>query len=170
MVYATSEERFEERVASGRICRQEDARAERWSARGAAGATSAHEEGRNRAASGQAYSHCIAAAGGCFNEQLGRLSESLSHHSIALFDPAFTPCTTQCRICVRAPSSDAMNDTRAWTHGQASARQHVLCANAEAGTHAGRALTHLLMRAVEAKPWKARASSARRCTTRWAAS
>ena len=46
-------------------------------------------------------------------------------------------------------SKDPVSDARAWTHGHTSARLRMLCADAGAGTHAGRALTHLVTRAVE---------------------
>ena len=90
------------------------------------------------------YSHCIAAAASCLNEQLGHCAQSLSHHTIEILTPLVHHAPAIVEVCVRAPSSDAVSDARAWTHGHTSARLRMLCADAGAGTHAGCRLTHLL--------------------------
>ena len=104
---------------------------------------------KEEGASGLSYSHCIAAAASCLNEQLGHCAQSLSHHTIEILTPLVHHAPAIVEVCVRAPSSDAVSDARAWTHGHTSARLRMLCADAGAGTHAGRALTHLVTRAVE---------------------
>ena len=49
----------------------------------------------------------------------------------------------------RAPTGAAVSDARAWTHGCAGGWRRALRADAGAGAHAGRVLTHLAVRAVE---------------------
>ena len=63
--------------------------------------------------------------------------------------PACRPGYRALCACVRARGVDPVRDARAWTHGCADARQRVLRAEAEGRAHAGRALTHLMARAVE---------------------
>ena len=69
----------------------------------------------------------------------------------------------------RATSDDAISNARAGTNRRAQPGKQRRHADAEGSAHAGRALTHLMARAVEAWCRTVRPSSTRRCRTRWAA-